>query len=83
MKNLIKIAVMLLIVASFLLTACSAPPQAVAKDQMMTARAETTASIEAMNDSKKELKKMQNDVEAKQAELKKLKAYEASLGMGE
>ncbi|HPR17655.1 MAG TPA: hypothetical protein PLD62_05360 [Candidatus Cloacimonadota bacterium] len=79
MKNILKLLLGVIILASVLLTACTPPPPPVTKDQLDTAEQEAIAAEEAATNQCTITQELETQNAAKQAELDDLKVYKKEL----
>jgi len=82
MKNSLKLLFAIVLVASFLLSACAPPPPPVAKGQLESAEQEAIRSEKISADLEVEMQQLESKSKAKKAELESLKKYQAELEAG-
>jgi len=79
MKNSLRLLLGFVLLASILLSACAPPPPPVSKDQLDTAENEAIAEEKKAADQNANLKALEAEVAAQEAELKSLKKYQKQL----
>ena len=79
MKNIFKLLIGIVIIASLLLSACAPPPPPVTKVQLTDAEAQAVAAEKEADTLNAEMKDLEQQVAAKNAELKELKEYKNQL----
>jgi len=79
MKNSLRLLLGLVLLASILLSACAPPPPPISKDQLDTAENEAITEENHAADLNAELKTLEADAAAQEAELMSLKKYQKQL----
>jgi TolA-binding protein len=83
MKNILRLIVGLIILASIFLSACAPPPPPVTKDQLDMSEAEALEAEKNANELETEMNQLEDELKMKQAELEALKKYQQELEMEE
>lgn len=79
MKNSLRLLLGLVLLASILLSACAPPPPPVSKDQLDNAENEAIAEEKKAADLNVELKQLEAETTAQEAELESLIRYQKKL----
>jgi hypothetical protein len=79
MKMVAKIAVIAIVMTSIFLSACAPPPPPVSRDQLVDAEKQALAEEEKANELAQEKETLEEELSAKQAELRRLEQYKHQL----